>query len=83
VLIGGAGAFVLTRFLRTLLYEVTPTDPLHLCRYDSSARRGCAYCIRQPARRIMKLNPMIVLLAGIALFASGMPRVFKGGAQQW
>src|SRR5678815_4495373 len=28
VLIGSAGAFVLTRFLRTLLYEVTPTDPL-------------------------------------------------------
>jgi ABC-type antimicrobial peptide transport system permease subunit len=61
VLIGSAGAFVLTRFLRTLLYEVTPTDPLTFVVTTLLLVGVALIAYVNPARRIMKLNPMIVL----------------------
>jgi putative ABC transport system permease protein len=58
---GLAGAFALTRYLRTLLFNVSPTDwltftvvPLILC----SVALAASYF---PARRAMRVDPMQAL----------------------
>src|SRR5260370_12572173 len=58
---GLAGAFALTRYLRTLLFNVSPTDwltfmlvPLVLCAVALAARY-------LPARRAIRADPMIAL----------------------
>jgi ABC-type lipoprotein release transport system permease subunit len=58
---GLAGAFALTRYLRTLLFNVSPTDwltfttvPLVLC----VVAVGASYF---PARRAMRVDPMQAL----------------------
>jgi putative ABC transport system permease protein len=61
VVVGIAGALVLTRFLQALLYEVTPTDPITFA--AATLLLVCvamAACLN-PARRAMKLDPMTVL----------------------
>jgi putative ABC transport system permease protein len=61
VALGIAGALTLTRFLRALLYEVTPTDPVTFAGATlllvSVALIACIY----PARRAMSVDPMTVL----------------------
>lgn len=58
---GAAGAIALTRFLRSLLYGVTPTDPLT---FGSVALVlvviALAACVA-PAWRVMRLDPLAVL----------------------
>ena len=67
VLIGGgvaagvAGALVLTRFLQSLLYEVTPTDPLTFAAATLLLVCVATAACLNPARRAMKLDPMTVL----------------------
>jgi putative ABC transport system permease protein len=61
VLVGLAGALVLTRFLRSLLFEISPTDP------DTFAAVALLLCVvgfvasYLPARRATRIDPMIAL----------------------
>ncbi|HET9178893.1 MAG TPA: ABC transporter permease [Terriglobia bacterium] len=61
VALGIAGAFVLARFLSSLLYGVTPTDPLTFIAVSliliAVALAAC--CI--PARRAARVDPMVAL----------------------
>jgi predicted permease len=59
--LGIGGAFALMRFLRALLYEVTPTDPMTFT-VATLALVGVAMlaCVN-PARRAMTVDPMAVL----------------------
>jgi putative ABC transport system permease protein len=61
VLIGIAGALGLTRLLRTLLYEVTPTDPLTFIVTTLLLVGVAVVSSLVPARRAMNVDPMTVL----------------------
>jgi putative ABC transport system permease protein len=61
VLIGLAGALALTRVLRSLLFEITPTDPLTLFTVSSLLLIVSAVAIAVPARRAMSVDPMVAL----------------------
>ena len=61
VVVGIAGALALTRFLQALLYEVTPTDPLTFAAATLALVVVALAACLNPARRAMKLDPMIVL----------------------
>jgi ABC-type antimicrobial peptide transport system permease subunit len=61
--VGIAAAVGLTRFLSTLLYEVSPTDPLTFV-VVSLALVGVSLCACYlPARWATKVDPMIALRA--------------------
>jgi putative ABC transport system permease protein len=61
VLIGILGALGLTRLLRTLLYEVTPTDPLTFIGTTLLLVGVAVVSTLNPARRAMNVDPMTVL----------------------
>ena len=61
VVAGVAGALVLTRFLQSLLYEVTPTDPITFAAATLLLVGVAMAACLNPARRAMKLDPMTVL----------------------
>jgi predicted permease len=61
VVIGLAGALALTRVLRSLLFEVTPTDPLTLFTVSCLLLIVSAVAIAVPARRAMSVDPMVAL----------------------
>ncbi|MGD8499981.1 MAG: ABC transporter permease [Phycisphaerales bacterium] len=61
MVIGIAGALALTRVLRSLLYDVAPTDPVTLgavCLLLMAVGLVACYI---PARRAMKIDPMVAL----------------------
>jgi ABC-type antimicrobial peptide transport system permease subunit len=61
ILFGVAGALVLTRFLRSLLYEVQPTDPptfVVVLLLFVTVSIAASYL---PVRRAMKVDPMVAL----------------------
>jgi len=61
VALGVAGAWALTRFLASLLYEVTPTDGLTLV-YVSVVLTAVALLASYiPARRAARIDPMVAL----------------------
>ncbi len=61
--IGLAGAIAVSRFLRTLLFEVSPTDPVALagaCGLLAAVALAAAYL---PARRATRIDPALALRA--------------------
>ncbi len=60
---GGTGALLVTRVLRTLLYGVSPTDPVTFAVVLAGlAVLGCLASL-VPARRAMRVDPVVVLRA--------------------
>ncbi len=60
-LIGVAGAFVETRFLRNLLFGITPADPVAFVVSGAGLLMVILLASYLPARRAMAVDPMIVL----------------------
>ena len=63
ILIGLLGAFILTRFLTTQFYEVSPTDPLTLLTTSLIILGVASVATLLPARRATQVEPLIALRA--------------------
>jgi putative ABC transport system permease protein len=61
VIIGLAGAFVLTRFLSVLLFGITPTDPLTFAAVSLLLMLIAFLASYIPARRATNVDPMLAL----------------------
>ena len=61
VVVGVAGAVALTRVLSSLLYDVTPTDPLTLVVVSCVLVAMALLASYVPARRAAKVDPMVAL----------------------
>jgi ABC-type antimicrobial peptide transport system permease subunit len=61
IAIGLAGAFALTRYLSSLLFQITPTDPLTFGLVVALAGAAAFVACWLPARRAARLDPMMAL----------------------
>ncbi|MBV9267622.1 MAG: ABC transporter permease [Acidobacteriaceae bacterium] len=61
VLIGGAGALAATRVLQSLLYKVSPTDPVTLGGVAVAMLTVAAAASALPARRALRVDPAQIL----------------------
>jgi len=61
IAIGLAGAVALTRILASLLYDVTPTDPLTLAGVSLVLAAIALLASYLPARRAARIDPMAAL----------------------
>jgi predicted permease len=61
IVIGLAGAFALTRLMRTLLFEITATDPLTYVSVIGLLTVVALLACYIPARRAAKVDPLIAL----------------------
>jgi ABC-type antimicrobial peptide transport system permease subunit len=61
-IVAGAGAaWILTRFLRALLFEIAPTDPPTYAIVAILTMLVAAAAYYVPARRAARVDPMVVL----------------------
>jgi putative ABC transport system permease protein len=60
-IIGTIGALMLTRFLSSLLFGVTPHDPLTFCAVIALLLGAALLACYIPARRATKVDPMVAL----------------------
>ncbi len=61
LIIGLAGAFALTRLMNTLLFEVSPTDPITFVAVGLCVVLAALLACFIPARRATKVDPLIAL----------------------
>jgi putative ABC transport system permease protein len=61
IVIGLAGALVLTRFMRGLLYEVSATDPLTYAGIAALLALVALLACYLPARRAARVDPLVAL----------------------
>jgi putative ABC transport system permease protein len=61
LLFGVAGALALTRFLRSFLFGVSAYDPITLIAVSMLLAAIAALACYVPARRAMKIDPMVAL----------------------
>jgi putative ABC transport system permease protein len=61
IIVGIVGAFGVTRFVKTLLYNVTPSDPLSFALVAIFLAAVAAVASYVPARRAMAVDPIIAL----------------------
>jgi putative ABC transport system permease protein len=61
IAVGAAGAFVLSRYLKTLLFEVTPGDPWTYASIAILLAMVALAASLVPARRATRVDPMIAL----------------------
>jgi ABC-type antimicrobial peptide transport system permease subunit len=61
VVVGVAGAFALTRMIQSLLFEVSPTDPVVFTAIPLLLVLVSALACYTPARRATKVDPLVAL----------------------
>ena len=61
LIIGLAGALVLTRLMRILLFEVSPTDPITFAVVALCIIVAALLACYIPARRATKVDPLVAL----------------------
>jgi putative ABC transport system permease protein len=61
VAIGTAGSLVLTRFLRSFLFGISPTDPLTFIGVAVMLSAIAMSACYVPARRAMRVDPLVEL----------------------
>ena len=61
LLVGLTGAFLLTRYLRSLLFETQPSDPLTLCIVAGLIATISLLACYWPAHRAMNVDPAVML----------------------
>ena len=61
IVVGLAGALALTRLLQSLLFEVTPTDPVTLATVAAAVLSVAMLAAFVPARRATRVDPMVAL----------------------
>ena len=61
IVLGLVGAFGVTRFLKTMLYNVTPTDPVSFAGVAGFLTLVAIIASYVPARRAMAVDPLIAL----------------------
>jgi putative ABC transport system permease protein len=61
IVVGLVGSFLLTRTMRSLLFEVSPTDPVIVCSVVLLLILIAMLASYIPARRATRVDPMIAL----------------------